>query len=308
MRVSLVRLLQAAAVVTAVFSIGTLLPLDHFALQLFVHFRPQYLVASILLLILLSALRQPTFAIVMLLVAALNTSFVLPWYLGAQPTSGYATLTVMQANLLSRNSDHARVFEMLDSEQPDLVVFQEVSSHWLMALAELAARYPYSYAEAREGNFGIALFSRVPFASVTHIDSPPLGYPTIIARLRVGEDLLNVIATHPTIPISGNVYEARNQQLDSLHEVLEGLEGSTVLMGDLNTTMWEPNYRTFVDRAGLRNARRGFGVVPTWPTFMPFAMIPIDHVLVSDDIEVSDVHTGPRIGSDHLPLVVTLHL
>jgi len=308
MRVSLIGFVQAAAIVTTVFSIVTLLSLDHFALQLFTHFRLQYLIASVLLLILLSVLRQPAFAIAMLLVTALNTSFVLPWYLGAQPTSGDATLTLMQVNLLSTNSDHDRLFDMLESEQPDVVVFQEVPSQWLMALAELPARYPYSYAEAREGNFGIALFSRVPFASVTHIDSPPFGYPTIIARLRVGEDLLNVIATHPTIPMSSDVYKARNQQLDSLHEILGGLEGSTVVMGDMNTTMWELNYREFEAHAGLRNARRGFGVKPTWPTFMPIAMIPIDHVLVSDDIGVSDVHTGSRIGSDHLPLVVTIAL
>lgn len=308
MRVSLNGLVQAAAVVTAVFSILTLLSLDHFALQLFTHFRLQYLAVSVLLLILLAVLRQPAFAVAMLLVTVLNASLVLPWYLGVREESSGTALTVMLANLLSRNSDHDRLFDMLESEQPDVVVFQEVSSEWLTALAELQSRYPYSYAEAREGNFGIALFSRVPFASVTHVDSPPFSYPSIIAKLRVGESLLNVIATHPTIPVSGTVYKARNQQLESLHEFLEGLDGSTVLIGDLNTTMWELNYRALEGRAGLRNARRGYGVVPTWPTNMPFAMIPIDHVLVSDDIGVSDVHTSARIGSDHLPLVVTITL
>ncbi|MGI9248856.1 MAG: endonuclease/exonuclease/phosphatase family protein, partial [Woeseiaceae bacterium] len=154
--------------------------------------------------------------------------------------------------------------------------------------------------------FGIAMFSRIPLDSATHVDSPPLSFPTIIATVTVNDQPLTLIDTHPMIPITRSQYDARNEQLESLVELTGRATGAVVLIGDLNISLWCHRYRRLEERSGLRNSRRGFGVVPTWPTFMPFAMIPIDHALVSDDIGVIETRTGRRIGSDHLPLVITI--
>jgi len=306
--VTLVGLSQAAAVLTIAFSIITLLPADHFALQLFSHFRLQYLVAALLLLLVFVALRRRVYAGALLLVCLLNASFILPWYFDAQEHETGIDLTLLLANVLSSNTEFERLFDLLDEEDPDVIALLEVSPNWLVELDALRSDYPYSYAEARDGNFGIALFSRLPITSVEHVDSPPFGYPTIFASLTVGEELLHLVATHSMIPVSRTFFEARNEQLESLPRLLQKPVGATILIGDLNTGMWEPNYRALEEATGLRNSRRGFGILPTWPTFMPFAMIPIDHVLVSQEIGVKSVHTGRRIGSDHLPLVVTLVL
>jgi len=308
MRVSLVRLLQAAAIITIVFSFVTAMPIDHFGIQLFVHFKLQYLLVSVLLCVVLALLRQPVYVGGLLLAVGLNASLVIPWYIADSAPQGDSQLKVLSANILSSNTEHQRLFELLDAEVPDVVLLQEVSAEWLVALDPLRQIYPYSYAEAREGNFGIALFSRVPFTSVSHIDSPPIGYPTIIATMDVDGAVLHLVGTHPMIPLGQQYYSDRNEHLASIAELFEGRNDSQILIGDLNAGMWDIHYRSLVENSGLRNARIGFGIVPTWPTFMPFAMIPIDHVLVSDDISVVELRSGPRIGSDHLPLIVTIAL
>lgn len=306
--VSLVGLLQAAAIVTIAFSIVTALPVEHFGIQLFTHFKLQYLVVSVLLCVAFALLRQPLYAGGLLIAVGLNASLVIPWYVSDTRSAGDNQLKLIHANVLSTNTNYEALFKLVDAEKPDVVLLQEVSPEWLMALDALREEFPYSYAEARSGNFGIALFSRVPFTSSSHVDSPPLGYPTVIATLDLGGESLRLVGTHPSIPLGQQLYKDRNEQLASIGPLLTGDDGPCMLVGDLNASMWDLNYRSLEEETGLRNARNGFGVVPTWPTFMPFAMIPIDHVLVSDDIGVVEMRSGPRIGSDHLPLIVTLAL
>jgi endonuclease/exonuclease/phosphatase (EEP) superfamily protein YafD len=81
-----------------------------------------------------------------------------------------------------------------------------------------------------------------------------------------------------------------------------------VVLGDLNITAFSPHFQSLLAQSGLRSAVPGMQWLPTWPTFLPIAGIQIDHALVSPGITVRGVERGPRVGSDHWPLVVDLAL
>ena len=307
-RVSIRGLAQAAGVLTMAFSLLTLLQSNFHALQLFSHFRLQYFVVSALLVATFVVLRDRRYAVLLFATAFINGAHVLPWYFDDPYSTDGRELKLLQANVQSSNTNYGGFLAMLDNEQPDVVVVQEVSPAWADQLRSLEGAWPHRVVEERDGNFGIALLSKYPLAATAVVASEPLGFPTIVATLDVSGRRLQLVGTHPMIPLGPRNYAARNTQLATVGDLLRRSEGARVLIGDLNTSMWELDYRTLEARTGLRSVRRGFGVLPTWPTFLPFAMIPIDHVLVSGEIGVVDVRTGSRIGSDHLPLVVTLTL
>ena len=310
---TLLGLLQIAAVLTVLFSVLTAIDTQQHYIELFSHFRLQYLVVSLLLLIVFAIRRRAIYSLLLVVALALNASFVLPWYglplfEESEAATGDTQLKLLYANVLSTNQEHERLLDLIGSERPDVILLLETSAHWLEAMQTLEADYPFRYSVAREDNFGIALLSRLPLTAATHIDSPPLGYPTIIATTRIGGTDLTMISTHPTNPLRRDNFRARNVQLHSVAELVAQASGEVLLIGDLNASVWGRHYRHFEEATGLRNARRGKGILPTWPTFMPLAMIPIDHVLVSSQVGIADIRTGPRIGSDHLPLLVTVAL
>ena len=306
---SLLGLLQALAIVTIALSVVTLLDIPHRNIELFSHFRLQYFVATALLTVAFVVFKNIPYATALALMTIVNGSLVIPWYLPVEHgTSATAEIKLVHANVYSRNKQFEKVAALVGQEKPDLIFLQEVTDEWVTAMQGLLPDYPHSYTQARTGNFGIAVFSKIPFDSVTHFDSPPLGYPTIIASIGPGESSTTIISSHPTIPLGRHLNDARNEHIRSIADKVRATPGKVVLLGDFNESMWGPRYRGLVDTTGLKAARRGFGVVPTWPTFFPIAMIPIDHVFVSPDIEVTEFRSGHRIGSDHLPLIVTLSL
>jgi endonuclease/exonuclease/phosphatase (EEP) superfamily protein YafD len=304
----MIKVLQAAAVLTIVFSFVSGLDIRHHSIELASHFRLQYFAVSILLLIAFAFLMHYAWVAALVVTVLFNASFVLPWYISDVPTAKGTPLKLIHVNVYSGNRQYDRLMALVELEQPDLIFLLEVTPEWLAGTKPLLEEYPYTYSEPSAGNFGIAVFSRIPFAKIEHVDSPPLAYPTLIATITIDDEPLTIVSSHPTIPLGRPLYDARNEQLQSVAELVLGISGKTVLLGDFNASTWDRHFRHLEASTGLRNVRRGFGILPTWPTFLPFAMIPIDHALVSDGISVTDARTGMRIGSDHLPLIVTLAL
>jgi endonuclease/exonuclease/phosphatase (EEP) superfamily protein YafD len=117
---------------------------------------------------------------------------------------------------------------------------------------------------------------------------------------------LNLIATHPLPPIGAAYAAERNAQLQAVGEAAVDLDSPVIVAGDLNTTSWSPCFRDLLSTSQLRDSRRGWGIHPTWPGPLAALGIPIDHVLVSPEIEIVRRVVGPQIGSDHRPVLVDL--
>ena len=302
-------LFEAATILLVIFSIGTLFAASHRYLELFSHFRFQYFVSSLLLLMIFAIRQRIFFCSVLVGLTILNATFVLPWYVGRdRPEANGVTFKLLHANVYRDNSETAALLAQIDAEDPDLVILQEMSSIWLAALQELGEEYPYSVAEAQDGAFGIGLFSKFPLDDARIVRAPPLDLPEIRAIVRLGEQRINLVSAHPMPPVGRAETEARNAQLRALGDDLAKTSGPTVFVGDLNISMWAPTYQSFENTSGLRNGRKGFGIVSTYPVFFRPAGIPIDHCLVSNGIRVFEFRAGSKIGSDHLPIVVVLSL
>ncbi len=275
------------------------------------HFRPQYLLLGALLLALFGARRELRWSALALGVVALNThalmsSSVPEAVAAADARRDTVPLRLLLANLQYSNGSHEAFTRLVAEQQPDVIVVEELTPTWARALASLGERFPASKMVPREGPFGIAILSRRPMQDVELLDFGHPAYPALLARITTGNGRLSLLAAHPPPPVNDTLFAARNDQLHRAATLLRRLGPRTVLLGDLNTSPWSPFFSELLQRSGLASAREGFGLLPTWPSFFPLTMIPIDHCLISRDARVKAIKTGPHIGSDHLPLVIDL--
>ena len=136
------------------------------------------------------------------------------------------------------------------------------------------------------------------------MERSPAAVPSITAKIRSRGKEFTVIATHPLPPVSPSYFYLRNEQLEKLPDFINGAEDPVLLLGDLNCTPWCYHFQQLLERTGLKNSSRGWGLHATWPTALPLLLIPIDHCLYHPAITIVKKETGPFIGSDHYPVIV----
>lgn len=217
---------------------------------------------------------------------------------------GSGPLRVMTLNVRTRNTRFDEVLKYVENEDPDVLVLCEVDQRWLAAMAPLAERYPTIQAEPKEHNFGIAFYSRLPTDEISLVEFVDRQIPSIAATVGSAGRRVRLLATHPLPPGSQQTARQRNEQLAAIAQWSTEQEAPVIVMGDLNITRWSPYFRRLLRESGLDDSSRGFGLRSTWRVRPWLPGIPIDHVLLSPELEVLDRRVGPEVGSDHRGVTV----
>ncbi len=273
------------------------------------HFRVQYAAILVLCLPLFCFIRSKGWVGITGTLLLVNLLVINPFSSHSSPAiQNKSELTILGMNVYTGNREHDRVANLIEQSNPDIVGLMEINQVWGDALQETLKAYPYRQQITREDNFGIGLYSRIPFETSRIEYFGKAEVPSIVADIRMGEDPLTLVFTHPLPPSSPDYFYYRNDQLDNISKARDRFQKNLVVFGDLNMSPWSYYFERLTKRMNLQDTRKGFGLEATWPTMWPLMKIPLDHVLVSRDIHTAERRVGPEIGSDHLPVFVKLIL
>jgi len=304
------RLVEIAAV-CGLLSLGALFSKHHMVFDLMSHFRVQYIVLLLPCFVFGMFYRKSKSVLIISLVLAIHgyvvTMGMLPVL--AKPTPDYAELRVLNANLLLSNKKHQEQINQIIDVDPDVIVFLEYTTEWHEVLQTSLTLHPYRATRPINGVFGIALYSKFPITSGGIIDPAPqlqnvadviITFDKTATGMRdAGTQKLRVIGVHPPPPITSHMYNNRNLLMQYVSTTAIATDQPLVVMGDFNATPWTAHFTDMLSNGGLRNARAGQGMHPTWPANYAPLWIPIDHVLVNDHIGVAGFSSARVVGSDH---------
>lgn len=216
------------------------------------------------------------------------------------------TLQLVAFNVHTTNSRHDDVVRYLRETKADLVLLQEVNSDWIRSLDALRDAYPQRFGVAREDNFGIVILSRIPLVDPRVNEFGSFKIPWLSASFEIGGASCRIAGVHTLPPINPTYFRLRNRELQMVADWINTSDPArTIVMGDLNVTVFSPWMTDFLRISHLRDSTSGFGL---WPTWLAPLGLPIDQVAIGDRWRVVSRTIGPPLGSDHRPVVTEIIL
>lgn len=307
-KAGLANFLKVFAVACMLGVIGGMLGRWHYVLDLASHFRMQVTIAMLVVGAVFWPLQHSRWSIVCLLLGGSLAATLVP-FIGNGGLPSKDAYRLLSMNVLRRNQQKDKVVDYILRQDPDFVVLQETDATWIHSISKgLGDKWPYRESVPQDDNFGIAIYSKIPWSSCETLTfSEQIPNPSISVHFELDDGKrLRVIGTHPVPPMKDRYWRARNESLQNLaNDVASGQAERTIVAGDLNCSPWSVHFSDLLNESGLTNCARGNGLGISW---MPFHIkllgLPIDHVLAGERIEILRRVIGPDLGSDHRPVVV----
>ena len=213
-------------------------------------------------------------------------------------------LKIVQFNVWHENPNPEAILDWLDRERPDIAVIEENSSHFRKALTARDRGWSVACLQCE-----VMILSRQPALSVDNARHGPRDTPGPLTHAIYNDrrGAFEVIGVHNAWPTDTD----QQPQERRLAAFIDGRPRERLIVtGDFNSTPWSFQRRHWDQVFGIPRRERA---VPSWPAhnykqlrWLGLPFLPIDHVYAGPGWATVKVERGPRLTSDHYPLVVTL--
>ncbi|WP_193184689.1 endonuclease/exonuclease/phosphatase family protein [Nisaea sediminum] len=210
-------------------------------------------------------------------------------------------LRIVSLNLHHIYADADRVAAFIADADPDVIALQELSLEPPKVIRRLKKDYPHQLICRYRSSSAIAVLSRTPFAATGCQNDHRLAWATVE---RDGQEV-TVASLHLRWPFPS----PQAAQISGLSAAWSQLGTPLVLTGDFNAAPWSHAVQTVARNSGTKvvpGLRRSYTWGDNW--LGSVMALPIDHVLVTPTLNVTNTVLGPRASSDHLPLIVDIEI
>lgn len=227
-------------------------------------------------------------------------------------------ISLMTYNIFFKNSSPNSSLNKIKNYDPDILVIQELTPDWELKIENsIGLKYPYRRISASRGTHGIGVYSKFPIEDSKLIDNNKLPFVQIL-ELNINNkkvQLINVHLASPAIAVEhpenfidlfSSNYKLRSQQLEKINMIANEREdefNAQILIGDLNTTRYEPIYRDIKNHWINLYDLAGTGLGLTFPNSNKVGpILALDYVFARGVVKVIEMKVIEGGGSDHLAL------
>ena len=244
--------------------------------------------------------------VAVIVLTASHLAWLAPLFINDHRAATTRQFRLMSLNMFNGSADPGEVAKQ--AAHADVVILVETTPEALTALKHHGwdQRFRYSLGDPKDGSFNTAVYSRFPLSHSSQIGGTLFQqWMTTVQVPHVGD--IRLIAVHPCNPYcGGDRWTADHQVLREA--VIDNLDQPLVVAGDFNAVDDHGPIQA-LRRIGLESATdvAGAGWLPTYPANRRFPpLLPIDHVLINNELTASSVISFAVSGTDHRGLLATL--
>ena len=214
--------------------------------------------------------------------------------------------TLFSVNAHDKNNNLEKLKAAIQTADPEIMLIMEVIDEIHTELSDVFARYPYTLETPVRDGFRIFLLSKHKMNDENISYHGQSNSPFLQAKFNIDNHEFTVYSGHPKPSFNKKWNEDRYTYFKEIEKIIARNTGSKIIMGDFNTVPWDSRFVKFLKTINMRSTLINHGYKVTWPSYFLPMGIPMDHILISNDLNYKDLTVGPDVGSDHYPISINL--